>query len=154
MDPSQTALQALIDESEALGWDSLEQFEVVEEVQPKQEAFTLIGKLLTLKPLNSQLVRGTLISAWNFAAPLAVEILAPNKFLFIIPHIDHVDRILHQGPWNIQGSLLLLQPWPLNQAIEEMILYLSFMGSGAWPFPAKHDNQECHQTRQSLWDPS
>lgn len=53
MDPSQTALQALIEESEALGWDSLEQFDVVEEVQPNQEAFTLIGKLLTLKPLNS-----------------------------------------------------------------------------------------------------
>ncbi|GLT65842.1 hypothetical protein SLA2020_382470 [Shorea laevis] len=85
MDPMQEALQSMIEETEALGWDKPEQLDVIEEATPDQEAFALIGQLATLKPLHTQLIRATLASAWNFAAPLAVEVLAPNKFLFVVP---------------------------------------------------------------------
>jgi hypothetical protein len=132
MDNSQFDIQALIEETEALGWDSPEQSDVVDEAPPNQEnfaligklLFALIGKLLTLKPLHTQLVRATLASAWNFASPLAVETLAPNKFLFAVPLQSHVDRILRQGPWNIQGSLLFLQPCSPDLALEEVDLHL------------------------------
>ncbi|GLT71070.1 hypothetical protein SLA2020_431120 [Shorea laevis] len=63
-------------------------------------------------------------AAWSFASPLSVEVLAPNKFLFAVPLQSHVDRILQQGPWNIKGSLLLLQPWSLNLALDEVELVL------------------------------
>jgi hypothetical protein len=52
MDISQLALQAPIDETKALGWDNPEQLEVLDEVPPNQEAFAIVGKLLTLKPLH------------------------------------------------------------------------------------------------------
>ncbi|XP_062166187.1 uncharacterized protein LOC133872627 [Alnus glutinosa] len=123
MDPSQAALQALIVETEALGWD-FPKLDVIEEAPPNQEAFALICKLLALKPINSQLVRATLVATWNFAAPLAIEVLAPNKFLIRVPLQDHLDRILHQGPWNIRGSLLLLHPWSPDFAIDEIVLHL------------------------------
>lgn len=121
---SQFDLQALIEETEALGWDSPEQLDVVDEAPPNQENFALIGKLLTLKPLHTQLVLATLASAWNFAFPLTVETLAPNKFLFAVPLQSHVDRILQQGPWNIRGSLLFLQPCSPDLALEEFDLHL------------------------------
>jgi hypothetical protein len=35
---------------------------------------------------------------------------------------SHVDRVLQQGPW--QGSLLILQPWSLDLALEEVDLHL------------------------------
>jgi hypothetical protein len=104
--------------------DFPEQLELVEEAPPNQESFALIGKLLTLRSLHSQLVRDTMASSWNFASPLAVETLAPNKFLFANPLQSHVDRILQQGPWNIRGSLLLLQPWSPDLALEEVELHL------------------------------
>lgn len=63
-------------------------------------------------------------AARNFAAPLAVDTLAPNKFLLGVSHQGHIDRILHQGPWNIRGSLLLLQLWTPDLAIEEIELIL------------------------------
>lgn len=85
-------------------WD----FPVLEEAPPNREGFALIGKLLTKKPLHSQLIKATLAIAWKFAAPLAIEVLAPNKFLFVVSLQSHVDRILLQGPWNIRGSLHLL----------------------------------------------
>jgi hypothetical protein len=63
-------------------------------------------------------------TAWNFAAPLSVEVLAPNKFLFTVPLQSHVDRIMQQGPWNIRGSLLLLQPWTADLALDEINLHM------------------------------
>jgi hypothetical protein len=124
MDIPQLALQALIDETEALGWDNPEQLEVLDEVPPNQEAFAIVGKLLTLKPLHPQLVRATMASVWNFAFPLAVEVLGQSKFLFTVPLQSHVDRIMNQGPWNIRGSLLLLKPWSGNLTLEEIELHI------------------------------
>lgn len=46
----------MIEEIEALGWDLLDQLNVLEGPPPNQEAFALIGKLITLKPLHTQLV--------------------------------------------------------------------------------------------------
>jgi hypothetical protein len=85
-------LQALIEETEALRWDSPEQLDV-EDNLPGHEGFALIGKIISPKPLHAQLVRSTMASAWNFASPLAVENLAPNKFLFVVLLQRHVDRI-------------------------------------------------------------
>ncbi|GLT71494.1 hypothetical protein SLA2020_435080 [Shorea laevis] len=112
--PPPPDLQALIDETEALDMDFPVLLEVFEDPPPNHEAFALIGKLLSLKPPHSQLVKSTMATAWNFASPLSVEVLAPNKYLFTVPLQSHVDRILQQGPWNVRGSLLLLQPWSLS----------------------------------------
>ena len=50
------------------GWDNPEQLEVLDEVPTNQEAFAIVGKLLTLKPLHPQLVQATMASVWNFAS--------------------------------------------------------------------------------------
>ncbi|GLT53956.1 hypothetical protein SLA2020_271900 [Shorea laevis] len=76
--------------------------EAIDEPSPAQEAYALIGKILSLRPLHSQHVKDTMATAWSFASPLAVEVLAPKKFLFAVPLQSHIDRILHQGPWNIR----------------------------------------------------
>jgi hypothetical protein len=70
------------------------------------------------------LIKATLAIARKFAAPLAIEVLAPNKFLFAVSLQSHVDRILLQGPWNIKGSLLLLQPWTPGLTINEVSPHL------------------------------
>jgi hypothetical protein len=118
----QLDLQALIEETEALKWDSPEQLDVEDNLLG-HEGFALIGKIISPKPLHAQLVRTTMASAWSFASPLAVETLAPNKFLFDVPLQSHVDRITQQGPWNIRGSLLILQPWAADLALEEVDLH-------------------------------
>jgi len=82
---SQEALQALIDGTEALGFDH-PVLETIEEPPSNQEAFALIGRLLSLKPVTTQIVRATLVVTWSFVAPIAVETLAPNKFRLGISH--------------------------------------------------------------------
>jgi hypothetical protein len=60
---SPESLQDLIDKTEALGFEFPHEFpklEVIEEPPPTHEAFALIGKILSPKPINTQALQGTL----------------------------------------------------------------------------------------------
>ena len=89
-----------------------------------QQGFAFIGKILALKPQNFHQVRAILFSAWSFAAPLSIEVLDQNKYLFIVSHENHYKNIINQGPWNVRSSLLLLQPRSPALSIEEIKLNL------------------------------
>jgi hypothetical protein len=104
----QEALQALINETEALGWDEPAKLVALDTATTPPQGFVFIGKLFG-KPENFNQVRATLFTSWNFAAPLSIEVLDQNKYLFIVYHKNHYKNIVNQGPWNIQNSLLLLQ---------------------------------------------
>ena len=120
-------IQALIEETEALGWDNPIQLETHDRSSTTREGFVFIGKLLALKPLNTHHVHQTLSSVWSFVAPLSLEDLSSNTFLFTVPHKGYFTRIMNQRPWNIRGSLLLLQPWSPSLAIDEVkILFCPF----------------------------
>jgi hypothetical protein len=121
--PLNDDIQALIDETEALGWDCPVQLDLLEDTSASRQGFAFLGKLLTLKPPNTHLVRQTLTSAWNFAAPFTIEILSSQKFLFTVPNEAIFNRIMALGPWNIKNSLLLLKPWPPTLAIDEVKLH-------------------------------
>jgi hypothetical protein len=54
-----------------------------------------------------------------------MEVMDSNKYLFTVPQESHYQSIISQGPWNVRGSLLLLQPWSPNLAIEELKLHFS-----------------------------
>jgi hypothetical protein len=123
----QDALQALIAKTEALGWDNPEELVAHDSSQASQRGFGFIGKLLGPKTHNPFHVRSTLSSVWSFAAPLVMEVMDSNKFLFTVPHESHYQSIINQGPWNVKGSLLLLQPWSPTLAIDEVKLqYCAF----------------------------
>jgi hypothetical protein len=124
MNSSQASLQALIAETEALNCDSPRLEIVGETPRPQHGAYSLIGKLLSLKPVNSQTVRDTLRTARNFALPHTFDVIGPHKFFIGVPLQEHIDRILAQGSWNIRGSLLLLEPWKPDLAINEINLHL------------------------------
>ena len=53
-----------------------------------------------------------------------MEVMAPNKYLFVVPQESHYQSIISQSPWNVRGSLLLLQPWSPDLAIDEVKLQL------------------------------
>ena len=48
--------------------------------------------------------------------------MAPNKYLFTVSQESHYQSTISQGPWNVRGSLLLLQPWSTDLAIDEVKL--------------------------------
>jgi hypothetical protein len=118
----QSDLQALIAETEALGWDKPDFLVPYDGVLAAQERFAFVGNLLAQKTHNTSHVHSTLLSVWSFAKPFTMEVLEPNKFLFTVPHESYYHSIINQGPWTIKGSLLLLQPWSSELAIDEVEL--------------------------------
>lgn len=40
----------------------------------------------------------------------------------MVPQHSHAEQILHQWPWNVRGSLLILKPWSPELAFEEVEL--------------------------------
>jgi hypothetical protein len=114
-------LKVMISETQALKFDC-PVLEVLEEPPPNRGAFALIGKVISLKPINTQVVRHTLEVSWSFVVPIAVETLAQNKFILGVSDPAHVDTILSQGPWNIRRFLLLLKLWSPELAITEIEL--------------------------------
>lgn len=108
MEPIPATLQDLIESTEALNIDCPQLATITESPQPQQRAFSLLGQLLSSKPVNPQTVRDTLQHAWKFALPLSFAVVGHHKYLFGVPLQEHVTKILDQGPWNVSGSLLLL----------------------------------------------
>jgi hypothetical protein len=114
----------LIKETEALGWDdSTAKLVALDTATAPPQGFAFIGKLLG-KPQNYNQVRATLFTSWNFAAPLTMEVLDQNKYLFTVSHENHYKNIVNQGPWNIHNSLLLLNSWSPALSIIEVKLNL------------------------------
>jgi hypothetical protein len=124
---NQSDLQALIAETEALGWDKPDFLVPHDGVLAPNDRFAFVGKLLAQKSHNTSHVRSTLLSVWGFAKPFSMEVLEPNKYLFTVSQESIYQRILDLGPWNVKGSLLLLQPWSSKLAIDEVKLqYCAF----------------------------
>jgi hypothetical protein len=119
---NQCDLQALIAETEALGWDKPDFLVPHDGVLAPTDRFAFVGKLLAQRSHNTSHVRSTLLSVWSFAKPFSMEVLEPNKFLFTVSRESLFHRILELGPWTIKGSLMLLQPWSSELAIDEVKL--------------------------------
>jgi hypothetical protein len=98
--PPPLDLEHLITQNEALGWeDSSSQLETIPHKNITTESFALVGKSLAPKAPNPQMVHAH--KAWLFAAPLSIEELEPNKYLFTLTKSLYLDHILQQAPWNV-----------------------------------------------------
>jgi len=124
MDHLPASLQALIKSTDALDLDSPLLATITDSPHHHHGAFSLLGQLLSPKPMNSQTVKDTLQHAWKFALPLSFAVVGHHKYLFGISNQEHVQTILDQGPWNVRGSLLLLKPWSPDLALDEVNLNL------------------------------
>jgi hypothetical protein len=105
-------LESLISQTEALSWeDPSTQIETIQTKSPSQACLPLIGLLISQKTNNNQSVQAALNKAWDFAVPFSFAPIGPNKFLFKFSKQEHLNRILKQTTWNINGFLLVLNLW-------------------------------------------
>jgi hypothetical protein len=66
---------------------------------------------MILTNYNNQSVQAALNKASDFAVPFSFAPIGPNKFLFKFSKQEHLNRILKQTTWNINGFLLVLNLW-------------------------------------------
>ncbi|KAI8024826.1 hypothetical protein LOK49_LG02G00251 [Camellia lanceoleosa] len=81
------------------------------------EVFGRCMEALELPEVTDESVAGVVITPWK-----------ENIFLFQFNDLEDRLRVLHEAPWSVMGSLLVLQPLPLEKAIDE----LDFRWSPFW----------------------
>lgn len=72
---------------------------------------SLLGQVVVFRPYRTQSVTEGLLKAWHAKHEVEVIPMAEDKFLFHFTHIMDLQNVLLDGPWSVNGNLLLLQQW-------------------------------------------
>ena len=119
-------MKSLISQTEALSWeDPSTQLETIPTITPSHACLPLICQLISQKTNNNQFVQAALNKAWEFAMLFSFASIGPNKFLFKFSKQAHLDKILKQTTWNVNGFLLSLNQWSPLVTMGEVPLNLS-----------------------------
>lgn len=79
-----------------------------EELESK--SCSLIGRLMSSKAVNRNMMKNMLLKGWN-VKDLKVSELENNIFFFAFSCEKDRSRILRNRPWTVTGILLLVQEW-------------------------------------------
>lgn len=71
--------------------------------------FILVGKLLTEKTTRFTYFRDTMASVWRPKKGMMARDVSTNLFLFYFVHELDIKKVLNEGPWSFDQSLLLLK---------------------------------------------
>ncbi|KAJ1411314.1 Zinc finger, CCHC-type [Sesbania bispinosa] len=82
---------------------------------------SLVGKIISQKPLNRVAVKSILIKAWENRGEFQITDMGKNMFLFSFGATQEVLEIIKKGPWYIMGHLLSLQFWVPDVALYEVM---------------------------------
>ncbi|XP_019179721.1 PREDICTED: uncharacterized protein LOC109174935 [Ipomoea nil] len=75
----------------------------------EDDGFYAVGRLVTDKPVRFAYFQDTMAGVWRPAVGVNMRELQPRKFLFRFYHDGDLTRILNDGPWTYDQSLLLMK---------------------------------------------
>lgn len=81
---------------------------------------TLIGKVMSDRPLNKGAVKGILFKAWGNPKGLTVADVGVNLFLFTFEEIVDARSVIYKGPWYVMNKIVSLQQWNPVMALKEI----------------------------------
>ncbi|XP_019168528.1 PREDICTED: uncharacterized protein LOC109164448 [Ipomoea nil] len=73
------------------------------------DTYYAVGRLLTNRPVRFAFFQDTMAGVWQPAMGVNMRELQPRKFLFRFYHEGDLDRIISEGPWAFDQSLLVMQ---------------------------------------------
>lgn len=83
--------------------------EIVQEKELKTQSLLLIGSLITSRPFNSFALQSTMKGAWRVKKGFNFREISTNLFSFQFSNEVEKNRILNNGPWSFDRSLLVLR---------------------------------------------
>ena len=81
---------------------------------------TLIGKLISTKPLGLNIVKAVVTNGWQPVYPLEVRKLEYNIFPFRFQHEADSQQAFQRQPQSIRGGHLILKKWCPNPSWQEI----------------------------------
>ncbi|KAK3013668.1 hypothetical protein RJ639_008539 [Escallonia herrerae] len=87
-------------------------------------SLTIVGRVISDKPLNKAVVRNILSKAWF--SPSGIKIKEQdNRLLFTFQNENDYHKVLNNRPWTVMGSHLAIREWPPDVALQEVNLTTS-----------------------------
>ncbi|KAK3013498.1 hypothetical protein RJ639_010317 [Escallonia herrerae] len=84
-------------------------------------SLTLVGKIISDKPLNKTGVKNILLKAWNTHGGLKIQ-EQEGRLLFSFTCEKEYQKVLQSRPWTVMGSHLVIKEWPQDVALHEVKL--------------------------------
>ncbi|KAK3039602.1 hypothetical protein RJ639_029301 [Escallonia herrerae] len=84
-------------------------------------SLTLVGKIISNKPLNKTGVKNILLKAWNTHGGLKIQ-EQEGRLLFSFTCEKEYQKVLQSCPWTVMGSHLVIKEWPQDVALHEVKL--------------------------------
>lgn len=78
--------------------------------------YVIVKTLLTEKPIKFHVMRDTLASVWRPRKGMCIKEVTTNRFLFQFFHEFDTKRVLEDGPWAFEQSLLVLKKLNMNES--------------------------------------
>nr|GMD36046.1 uncharacterized protein LOC109147843 [Ipomoea batatas] len=78
-----------------------------ESVKLEAEANIVVGTLLIEKPIKSNIVKKVLASVWRPGRGMIAKEISTNLFVFHFYHEKDRRRVIEDGPWSYEQSLLI-----------------------------------------------
>uniref|UniRef100_A0A803MXG6 DUF4283 domain-containing protein n=1 Tax=Chenopodium quinoa TaxID=63459 RepID=A0A803MXG6_CHEQI len=74
-----------------------------------QLKLSLVGKLCTIKPYNSEALKRTLQSIWKLKEGVAIRFVDTNLFVLQFFCEGDKDRVIEESPWFFDDKILLMK---------------------------------------------
>ncbi|KAG8387938.1 hypothetical protein BUALT_Bualt02G0073300 [Buddleja alternifolia] len=84
--------------------------------------FTIVGKVLSNKKINSGAVKSTLLKGWNAKNHVDVNLVEDDKFVFVFQDKEDFSKVINQSPWSFRGNLFVLNHWPPEKVLGQVNL--------------------------------
>ncbi|KAF4362223.1 hypothetical protein F8388_008107 [Cannabis sativa] len=112
------AVEEIVSMASQLAVETEDDWEVNEEVAKEFAEKTVIGKVISKKPMNGKLFHSIFSRMWKNIGEWKVkvlEVIDTSTYVRIsFDTKDHAIEILEKQPWLFNGGLLLLEKWPLT----------------------------------------
>ncbi|KAK3027803.1 hypothetical protein RJ639_041971 [Escallonia herrerae] len=101
-------------------WSKLEKIKLTEEEvslegenddKVVQFSWSLLGKLLTSRQINSKAFKETFCKVWNWDRSFKIVDVGPNIFHLRFSTTISMTKVVEGGPWSFDDNLLLVKPW-------------------------------------------
>ncbi|TXG49182.1 hypothetical protein EZV62_025057 [Acer yangbiense] len=79
------------------------------EVGLRRMAISLVGKVLSPKPVNRDVFRGVMRKFWQTREGVEIESVRDNIFTFQFGNMEDKRRIISGGPWSFNDALIVLE---------------------------------------------